>query len=266
MKKKILLLALTSLLLVGCSKTELLYKPNAYNSPIFDENYYLERDNIDSLKIENNIPGICSTPQSHDGLSGLSPLDVGSYKWKDYEKNNMWGYHNNLDGINESFNYGILSKLYDGRVRCDGLYQQSRVQLNKTGYATYFPKTLVNSKFIAFACRGGTTLENPLHMELEFNFTLSFYIHITGSSAYNKITFKLNGIPVQTDNGGNTNLVSFYLPDKDFLNGAVAMSFEWECIDPHLNMYNLTDDYTIKEKDHLALMLYEVFIPQSTWL
>ena len=100
---------------------------------------------------------------------------------------------------------------------------------------------------------------------VEFNFTLSFYIHITGSSAYNKITFKLNGITVQTDNGGNTNLVSFYLPDKDFLNGAVAMSFEWECIDPLMDTYNLSDNYQDKEKEHLALMLYEVFLGKSTW-
>ena len=43
------------------------------------------------------------------------------------------------------------------------------------------------------------------------------------------------------------------------------MSFEWNSSDERLALRNVTDDYTNKEKHHLALMLYEVFIGDSTW-
>ena len=273
MKKKYLLIPSLVVCLTSCSKTNLLYKENAYNSPIFDENYYTDRADIDSLEIQNTLV-LAQDFHSEDGLGGLSKDDIGDYVWNSYEKEKMYGYHNNLDSIEESFNYGILSKLYDGRVRCDGYFQLSRVQLNKTGYATYFPKTLYESTYFAFACRGGTTLEKPMgcgptfdskNPAMKFNFIISFYLKINNSIKYDKISFVLKNVNVQVDNGGNTNLVSFYLPFAGFLQGAVAMSMEFECVDERMTTYNLTDDYQDKEKDHLALMLYEVFLPKSTW-
>lgn len=268
MKKKFVVLPIITIALAGCAKTNLLYEENAYNYPQFDKNYYLEREDIDSKKIDETRNGVAYNLHSEDGISALAAYNKEGYKWSSYDKNEMFGYHNNLDSIESSFNYGILSKLYDGRVRCDGLYQKSRVQLNKTGYATYFPKSLVEAQYIAFACRGGTTLSTPIGLGdkngLKFNFTLSFYIHITNSENYNKVVYKLNEVPVQVDNGGGTNLVSFEILPTE-LNGAVAMSLEWECVDSRMSSYNLVDDYTVKEKDHLAIMLYEVFIGKSTW-
>ena len=272
MNKKIILPLLSVLALTSCSKTRLLYGENAYNSPIFDENYYLEREDIDSLEINNVQSGIHGEISSEDGLENLSMsgYNKNGYKWFNPEdKTKEFGYNSNLDDIESAFNYGILSKLYDGRVRCEGLYQKSRVQLNKTGYATYFPKSLVEAKYIAFACRGGTsTPTTKLTYEetqgLEFNFTLSFYIHIPNSKKYDKVVYQLNKVFVQTDAGGSTNLVFFEIA-KDQLSGAVAMSFEWNCSDTRIEAHNITDDYLDKEKDHLALMLYEVFIGESSW-
>lgn len=272
MNKKIILPILTVLALTSCSKTRLLYGENAYNSPIFDENYYLEREDIDSLDIRDTTSGLHGDITSEDGVESLTMAGYNQkgYKWFNPEdKSKEFGYNNNLDNIEQDFNYGILSKLYDGRVRCEGYYQKSRVQLNKTGYATYFPKSLVEAKYIAFACRGGTsTPTTNLTVEetrgLEFNFTLSFYIHIPNSEQYNKVVYQLDKISVQTDAGGNTNLVFFEIA-KEQLSGAVAMSLEWNCSDERIAVHNITDDYQDKEKDHLALMLYEVFIGESTW-
>lgn len=268
MKKRFVFLPLAAIALASCAKTNLLYEENAYNHVEFDLNYYVEREDIDSKTIENTKDAVAYNLHSEDGLGGLKAYNKNDYKWSSYDKNEMFGYHNNLDLIEKSFNYGILSKLYDGRVRCDGLYQKSRVQLNKTGYATYFPKSLIEAQYIAFACRGGTTLETPMRLDdkegLKFNFTLSFYIHITNSESYNKVVYKLNEVPVQVDNGGGTNLVSFEILPTE-LNGAVAMSLEWECFDERMAAAGLTDDYQNKEKDHLAIMLYEVFIGESIW-
>lgn len=282
MKKNLALALLSVFSLASCSKTELLYGENDYNSPIFDENYYTNREDIDSLKV-NQINKFTMW-SSKDGLDAVNAdkFNPENRPWEETPMNRSeeFGYHNNLSNIEKDFNYGILSKLYDGRVRCESYYQKSRVQLDKTGYATYFPKSLVSAKYFAFAVRGGTTLKKSLNYKSEFlketdpyysnralsvNFTISFYKYISETSSYDKLTYKLDNVNVQCDNGGHTNLVYFSFIDELELNGVVAMSFEWNCNDPRLAEHNLTDDYKDKEKDHLAMMLYEVFLGQSTW-
>ena len=81
--------------------------------------------------------------------------------------------------------------MFDGRVRCEQLYQKSRVQLDKTGFAMYFPKSLVSAKYLGFACRGGTNLDEKsgdhfAHDDLKVNFSWSFYIH-RDDGQYDKI-------------------------------------------------------------------------------
>ena len=124
MKKKFLLLMIP-FLLSGC-KVDRLYERNLYNSPNFDENYYtfFER-NIQSKEVSQST--------SFRKVSSLSGLNLGE--------------------TDEAFKQGILSKLYDGRIQCDGYYQRSRVQMNDKGYGTSFPKQLENAKYIALAIR-----------------------------------------------------------------------------------------------------------------
>ena len=134
----------------------------------------------------------------------------------------------------------------------------------------YFPKSLVSTEFLGFACRGGTDLPNGqefAHDDLNINVTWSFYIHLDDGT-YNKVSYILKDVKIPVDNGGSTAFVNF-LPsfgtNFDELYGAVAMSLEWEANDARLIDRNLIDDYTQKEKHYLALMLYEVFIGNSTW-
>ena len=194
---------------------------------------------------------------------------MGDYTWGGV-KETQFGYNNNLSKIEKKFNYGITSKLFDGRVRCEGLYQKSRVQLDKSGFAMYFPKSLLTASYLGFACRGGTDFEAGqefAHDDLNVDFTWSFIIH-RDDGKYNKVVYTLDDVKIPVDNGGNTAFVNFvpYFGDNfDEIHRAVAMSFEWKADDPRLLDRNLTDDYTQKEKHHLALMLYEVFIGDSTW-
>ena len=279
MNKKLPLILLSVFALSSCAKTKLLYKENAYNSPIFDENYYTEWEGIDQLQVSQDLNGFYGAYESNDyteqGAGNVKiagdPNHLTDYTWNGDDEN-QFGYHYCLSDIEKKFNYGITSKLFDGRVRCDGYYQKSRVQIDKSGFAMYFPKTLVNAKFLGFACRGGTNLPDTRfgRPDLKVNFEWSFYIHVA-EKTYNRVTYRLNNIEIPVDNGGNTTFVSF-LPymGADFteLNSAVAMSFKWECAEVEEMSkpeYNLTDDYTDKEKNHLSLMLYEMFIGESSW-
>ena len=274
MNKKCILLILTTLALTSCAKTRELYPGDAYNSPIFDENYYVEWDGINNLAISNQVDMPYSNLNlcyDRDNKVVIGTTEIENYTWGGV-KETQFGYNNNLSKVEKKFAYGVTSKLFDGRVRCEQQYQKSRVQVDKSGFAMYFPKSLVSAKYLGFACRGGTDFpqgEEFPTSDLKANFVWSFYIH-KENGEYDKISYKLNEVPIHTDfdDGGNTTFINFtpsFGDNFDELNGAVAMSFEWSTNDPRLASRNLTDDYTQKEKHHLALMLYEVFIGDSTW-
>lgn len=287
MKKRYLTFLMLIPFLASCSKTSELYVDYAYNSPDFMKNYYNETKGIRDLGIASYeshtmLPGLGYT--STDSLSGILEEDnQEGYIWnagyyEDYDKE--YGRNNNLTKIDESFAYGYLSKLYDGRVRCESKFQLSRVQLDKHGYATYFPKKLVNYKFFAFSLRGATDYENtysspsPLAGTVYVDITINFYKHITNSSEYNVVNFTLPNVPIPCDSGGDTNLVTVYLASDNNNNGViertyhyliedtVAMSFEYEL---KTTREDLTDDASVEKDHHFAVMLYEVMFPKSTW-
>ena len=270
MKIKHVLLPLIAITLCGCSKTDKMYKLGVYESPYFNSNYYLKNDTKNFVYTEHVLDDKdIINPTACDGLSGLKPEDRGGYSWEGYSKEKLWGYHNNLGRIDESFKKGAISKLYDGRVRCDGLTHKSRAQIDKAGFDARLPMTMTDCDYFAFSCRGGTTHE-PLETQLEYNFTLGFFtIDKNNPGQYIKHIVHLNGLMIDTDNSAKSDLVSFYVGrdenNESILKNTVAYSFEWECNDPELALNDITDDRTVKEKDHLAIMLYEVFFGNSTW-
>ena len=286
MNKKAPYILLSVIALTSCSKTKLLYRGDEYNSPVFDENYYTEWSDIKDLSLASDVIGSYSHLSYETGRTGeggttnnnivIGGETIDGYVWRQHNSDDVeFGYANNLSKINKKFNYGITSKLFDGRIWCDGLYQKSRVQVDKSGFAMYFPKTsLVSAKYLGFSCRGGSDFgrgEEFTQSGFKMDFTWSFYIHGTDNK-YNKITYQLNKVAVPIDDNTKTVFVNIspYLGDNfDELNGAVAMSFEWKCSDiasqnALLEEKQLSDDYLTK-KHHLSLMLYEIFIGDSVW-
>lgn len=281
MKHKLVFLALVGAVLGSCSKTSELYKRSDFNSPIFDENYYTNWDGVNEFKTTtvNAHFSNLNSETSHGEVkltNGNIDYNPNKYVYRDdfsIDNANTFGYNYCLSktATNKEFKYGITSKLFDGRVWCDHLFQLSRVQVDKSGFAMKFSKYLVNARYLAFSVRGGTDYADPnafkdekSNKQISINFTWSFYRKIDDN--YEKVSFNLPKVSIPVDDNTTTALVSF-MPflDEDFssyVNGAEAMSFEWNCND--LND-EVTDDYTIKEKHHLALMLYEVFIGESEW-
>ena len=283
MNKKTPLLLLAVVALTGCNKTKLLYGEHAYNFSDFDKNYYIEWENIHDLTVSSKVEGYKTSvnssidqPADDKNTVIIGGVKNENYKWYGLNEEEF-GYNNNLTKTEKKFSYGITSKLFDGRVRCEGYYQESRVQLTSSGFAMYFPKSLISAKYLAFSCRGGTNYQNGQEFafkDLNVNFIWSFYIHLDDGT-YSKVTYTLNDVHIPVDYGNSgvvetTTLVSFvpFMGDNfPELYGAVAMSFEWSCNDERLTQdgRDLTDNYLEKEKHHLALMLYEIFIGDSEW-
>lgn len=269
MKRKLLCLGIACLALTGCSKTNELYGRSQYNSSVFDENYYTYWNGVDKinakevecqysqLKVQKSNEIIILKNGENDYNPNKLPYVSSLNKDKEF------GYNNCLSKStkNKEFKYGITSKLFDGRVTCEGLYQLSRVQLNKTGFAMQFTKYLINAKYLAFSVRGGSNFETPLNRDLSFDLVWSFY-RKTGYKA----SFILKNIQIPVDSNSETAFVSFMpFMGEDFsheINMSYGMSFEWYCINlPE----NTSDDFNDKEKHHLSLMLYEMFIGESEW-
>lgn len=279
MKKRFPLLLLIVTALAGCSKTNELYGGSEYNSPVFDENYYTLWNGVENLNVTETIQ-INKNPrvQSDRGEVILKNEITGeNFNPNHYSYDGLpeeqFGYNNNLSEIEEGFNYGILSKLFDGRVRCEAQYQKSRVQVDRSGFAMFFPKVLGQTKYLAFAARGGSDFGKGEELSREgtnfvyMNFDWSFYISLE-NDAYKKVTYHMESIAVPTDAGGDTCLISFMPSGEIFdeLYNAVGMSLTWSSNDPRLDARDCVDDYTNKEKHHLSLMLYEVFIGNSIWI
>ena len=280
-------------LLVGCSKTNELYPGNAYDTGNFETNYYLEHNNVDKLTTNEakdfNVTEnyFISNPAYGQAIEGLRFGDQLSDDDKFLEWNidvpiedrgTGYGPTKNLTTIDDSFAYGVLSKLYDGRVRCDGYYAKSRLQINKTGYSTFFPKEMIDGKYMAIALRGDVNADAFKHSAASVDLTVSLYKHNTNSNVNDKYNINFVNVDVPTNTGGVTSLLVLYFDTifgadyKSYLDGIIAMTmtFKLNSIDPK-NPNDLvehgipTDDKDDSSGPHFALMIYEVMFPDSIW-
>ena len=298
--KKIILLSFLPLL-VSCSKTNELYSKGAYDTGNFETNYYLEHNNVDKIDIKSSESfdaskvTFISNPTFGKKLDGLIDddqcvvtLDENGNEQKSQlewnldtphsDKNIGYGPTKNLTSIDESFSYGFLSRLYDGRVRCDGYYAQSRVQINKTGYSTYFPKELKSARYFAVALRGQTSCKGYSNEIADVDVTLKFYKHNVNEKACEEYVVTSKNVQIPTNTGGYSSLMLFYFIDvfglqyQNYLDGIVAMSMSFSLnslsgSDEDKLTYGVpVDDMADQNNPHFALMLYEVMLPDSIWL
>ena len=292
MRHKYLTLMLLPLVLTGCNKTKELYPGNAYDTGNFETNYYLEHNNVDKLVTSEPVnydaseKFYISNPSYGQPLEGLRFGDQLSDKDEFLEWNidtpiedrgSGYGPTKNLTTINDSFAYGVLSRLYDGRVRCDGYYAKSRLQINKTGFSTFFPKELIDAKYLAIALRGDVNAKAFSNNIANVDITVSLYKHNTNSDINSKYNINYINVPVPTNTGGITSLLVLYFDTifgsnyKEYLDGIIAMSVTFSlssinASEEDINKYG----YPVDDKDnpngpHFALMLYEVMFPDSIW-
>lgn len=271
MKKIKYIVPLLAIVLVGCRKTDEAFEAGRYNSSKFDENYYVneEWETISHDESQFKIGEIKQIVNPMKFSIGI-PNNGSSYGFE----------VKNLIEEEDKFSYGYLSKLYDGRLRCDGLTTRSRVQLNKTGYGTFFPKEYRGSESFAFALRGATTIPFPdndhdatrkSYTNIRIDATFKFYIRQEGTNVYDEVDFVFNDLKISSDNHGSTTYVEVIFDDeiREALYGADAMSFEYNLSDlSQYNGYEITDDYTSdleNAKYHFAIMLYEILLPGSVW-
>lgn len=293
MRKKIAFALLSTLafVLTSCmNDVAELYEGHAYDTGVFAENYYstwndalknsvapvaktYEVTSANSFQVEEDadfvqLRGPDGLP---DGFRNGQSGDYYSYFADAPHEDAGVGYgpSNNLISIDSSFARGFLSRLYDGRVHCDGItYAQTRVQIDGSGYGALFPKELMSYRYFALSLRGADETAN-LGTSFNIDINLTFYVYNFDSSLYVPYLFQMKNFPIMTNSGGRTTIIGFYFAgvmgaDVNLIRRASGMSITFSFAEEY-DGYTLDREDAAEGKEHFALMLYEVLLPKSTW-
>ena len=204
--------------------------------------------------------------------SGADIISNGVGKWADQSPlvGVLYGQTKKLNLINSAFSRGYLSKLYNGQIQCDSWSSYSLVELDKTGYGTFFPVELHRASYFAFSCRGGSdTPENIGGRLSRFNINVTFYK--LENEGYTGTTFALDNVPLETNNSAqHTSLVGFYFDELGYdPSGVIGMSITYELKEDKCEIDGVevhpSDDFSDSDPYHTGLMMLEVFFPDSEW-
>ena len=255
--KKVLLL-FPVFVLTGCGYgLREVYPGDVYNSVDYNKNFYKEwNKDLDYHNVEMEY-------ESH-------ALD------KDADKvflsaNDAYFPHQTfaLSKSEPTFKYGYLSKLFDGQMFCHGRYELARVQIGESGFAAKTSKELKDYSYFALNFkasldyrRDGVSTGIPAHNS-SIIIKLNFYCKVN-SKTYRRVEFTY---PIETVNTNYSELPSIYTffgfsLDKYDINRCTGYSIEYELVeDEYIKVHGA--EYT-PSLTH-CLLLYEMFLPGSTW-
>lgn len=195
MKKRMILCSLVSaVLLSACAVSkENTYKTTDYNDPVFANNYYRIKDQ----EIINNISSTVTYELNKTENDVFTSFDELKNLGSDFDKEvasgevtydskghfnsqTTYGTSKCLGNIDDSFNHGILSKLTDGLLFCDGkTYQGVRVQIDKDGFVQKYEKTCLYADYFALSFKVGSDYTNskyPTSATYDIKLNIKFYL------------------------------------------------------------------------------------------
>ena len=268
-RKYFLLLPLVALTSCGYS-LDYIVEGNKYNSPVFSENYYRHWDeelrNAKqglSVDVENNITS----------FSDLFKIDASVYD--KYKTADDYGEDYKMNLVDDMFNYGYQSKLFDGQVQCLGYYQLARVQIDGAGFSMRFSKEGNNLDYFAMQFKATTdntakcyilnseelaTRDADMFHNSTVNLTVSLYTkNDENNIVRNNFNTSINFDNNTTNYGSHYKFLAFSLKEYN-LSRLVGVSFTYNVEDELINwnkQKGLDIDY--------SLMLYELFLPYTSW-
>lgn len=276
-QSKFLVVILPTLILTSCGYgLKEVYDGAAYNSPVFEENYY----RVWNSKIDENSNKNAITSSNSRSLTETdylfktydSPvakrvdkdIETLSY-YDDYPSHDEskigvgYGPTKRLSLLDNSFRYGYVSKLFDGQLFCNGKYQIARTQIDEGGFGILFEKETPKLDYIAINFKAAVdyTTETRVSGHVStVDFKVSFYCK--NDKGYDKKTFVCENLDVNCnapENPNNYTFFGFKLDDREVLR-VQGISIEYKLkSDEYVTAYNL---------DH-SLLIYEILLPNTTW-
>ena len=260
---------------------------NKYNSPIFTENYYTHWDS--ELKNARKEDEKILTDNSITKFTDLDRIDPNvATGIVSFASANEYGAAYKMNDVDDSFNYGYQSKLFDGQMVCGAqnyhpeyAYQLGRIQTNEKGFSVRFAKESddlhyfamqfkastnnqidcypVNSGTLSPASDGGQHDDLIRHNSV-INLTVTIYTKTNKGIVAHPYTSEINFDENHTNNGSFYIFYGFSLENEN-LSRAVGVSFTFIYVD-ELIEWNKTKG--IDNIDY-ALFLYEMFLPYTYW-
>ena len=187
-----------------------------------------------------------------------------------------------LSRIDDSFRYGYLSKLYDGQLFCHGRYQYARVQIDESGFGALFAKeTNLNTYFalnfkasydytkyevVDYEPYGTTNVPNGILTKV--NLKISFYCKEDKGYVQKTFTYPMENIVTNgSERPSSYSFFGFRTTNYDLSRVAgYSIEFDFDRDDITANpMKELKDKNGNPYQLDYSLMLYEVFMPGTTW-
>ena len=284
-----LLLIAPSLAITACGYgLKEIYNGVPYNSGDFMKNYYsVWNDKINPYKDNNKITYQEDEREltSADAVftstkdATFETLETNSddyvYYYDIYEpegnvaNKKPYGPSVKLSNYDDSFKYGVIGKLFDGQMFCNGYYANARVQVKPgrgNGFGALFSKECNDAKYMMmnFKCSLVTATDQNLgggKSEIKLIISL-IYKNETGYT-YVPVTYTLSDVPTNSGDAFNSEgrfnaYVCFGFDMKTVgTDRLIGFSFEYE---------KIGDSFvSITEEKYHAVMLYEVSFPDTTW-
>ena len=287
---KLLLIAPT-IIITSCGYgLKEVYDGVPYNSTNFFENYYENWDskinpyssnNKITEKVEERELGASDWVFTSLDDNNFDKNDLSSYKYaygydlqEPPEGMKAYGPTVKMASLDDSFRYGVVSKLFDGQMFCNGYYANARVQVRpmnedeSSGFGVLFSKESDNPTYFMmnFKCSVVTQTSQNLTSgisDLKLHVGL-LYKNNTGYT-YRPVTYTVSGVPT---NSGD----SFFDPERrstmyTCFGFSIPEAERSRLIGFTIQYEKITDTVTptVSDQTYHAMMLYEVSFPYTTW-
>jgi hypothetical protein len=185
-----------------------------------------------------------------------------------------------MNRLDDGFSHGIVSRLYDGQVQCDHWNSYAYLQLDKHGASFTFPKELTKAEYFGMVVRGGSNTylikdASDEARKSKLAIEVSFYKHPYTTGNYLRDSFLFPAMDLITNSSFDENFIGFYFSDFNYNpSGVVGMSITYttlddsgakSMVDGQYTSVTTSDDMETSSEYYLCMLLYELYLPDSTW-
>ena len=192
--------------------------------------------------------------------------------------------------LDDSFKYGVVSKMFDGQMFCNGDFQMSRTQVEPTnqgkenGFGVLFSKESNNASYFMMNFKCSVVYKNYQNLSTyysDLDLHVGIYLKNDIGYTYMPITYSVDKVPT---NSGDEHFMEPYVGRYDMY---VCFGFSLEKFDTsRLAGFSLQYEYkdifkknapneehpdywyekaSFQEDIYHSIMLYEVSFPKTTW-
>lgn len=294
---KIVLIA-PSMILTSCGYgLKEVYDGIPYNSPNYVDNYYNVWDSRINPYAQNHK--ITVTKENHE-LDDEKDYVFTSIKdpnfrecdsdWNSYEYtydkdepdngNKAYGPAVCMTKLDDSFKYGVVSKMFDGQMFCNGDFQKSRTQVEPMergatkGFGVLFSKECNDATYMMLNLKCSVVREDNQNLTMpggifsDLKMHIGLYLRNDIGYTYIPISYLLEDVPTNSGDdhsvppysGRNHMYVCFGFNLKNIeTNRLIGFSLQYEKVSD-----NYSEAHPTEETMH-SIMLYEVSFPKTTW-